>query len=291
MGNNLCQDRKPFYFNFFPKNNRGDIPMTILVIGTILVCGIALFSFAISTINMKNSFLGIGLIEQLNSQIEENLFYGREIGTSAPSTDINYAINYAKENRIVKRTCNCEENCEEYASLMEKASINNGIPDPLMFLSLMMQESDCTANAFSGSSVGLMQINLMHCGRYGLPADKTECKKQLIENVELNIEVGAKILKDSYNANKDGKIFNGCSNRGIIYTGWDAALRGYNGWGCGYDSKGNPYTAQDIYVEEVNERYRILKQLGNYFEVDKTKGILWWKKTTLLFSVEYKGKP
>jgi hypothetical protein len=272
-------------------NKKGDIPMTILVVGVVLVCAIALVSFFSSTIKMRNSFVGIGLVEQLNSQIEENSFYGRGIGTTAPSTDISDAINYAKENKIVDRTCNCGTNCEEYASLIEKSSMDNGIPDSLTLLSLMMQESDCVSTASSGSSVGLMQINLANCGSYGLPSDKTECKKQLTDNVELNIGVGAKILKEKYDVYKNGKIFNGCSNRGITYSGWDAALRGYNGWGCGYDSSGNPLTSQDSYVEDINQRFETLKGLGNYLEKDSTKGILWWAKKVISFSVEYKGKP
>jgi len=274
------------------KNKQGSTPLaiTILTILTLLLCCSAYASFILSTAKARNSFVGLGIIEQLNSQIEQNYFYGREIETISSSTNIFTAINYAKENKVVRGKCNCGDNCEEYAGFLEKSASKNGIPDSLMLLSLMMTESDCISNAFSGSSVGLMQINLIHCGNYGLSVDKTECKKQLIENVELNIEVGAEILKDSYNAYGKGKIFNGCSNRGITYSEWDAALRGYNGWGCGYDAEGNPYFAQDSYVEEVNQRYEILVNLGNYLEKEKTTGILWWKKTTTLFSVEYKGE-
>jgi len=277
--------------NNFMKNRRGDIPTNILVLGIVLVCAIALFSFFYSTVKMRNSFTGVGLVEQLNSQIEENSFYGRTVGTASVSGDIGTAINYAKENKIINRRCDCGSSCNNYASWMADSSSKNGIPDPILLLSLMMQESDCTQSAFSGSSVGLMQINLIHCGKYGLPSDKTECKKQLLENPQLNIEVGTEILKETYNLYKNGKVFNGCTNRGITYTDWDAAIRGYNGWGCGKDSNGNPFTAQDNYVEEVNQRYNLLKKIGNYLEKDTTKGILWWAKQTLSFSVEYKGKP
>ncbi|VVB83241.1 Membrane-bound lytic murein transglycosylase C [uncultured archaeon] len=278
-------------FQLLPRNRKGDIPTNILVLGIVLVCGIALISFFYSTVKMRDSFVGIGLVEQLNSQIEENSFYGRQVGTVAVSGDIGTAINYASENKIVNRKCNCGSNCNNYASWMADSSSKNGIPDSILLLSLMMQESDCNQNAFSGSSVGLMQINLIHCGKFGLPSNKDECKKQLLENPQMNIEIGAEILKESYNLYKSGKIFNGCSNRGITYTDWDAAIRGYNGWGCGKDSNGNPFTAQDNYVEEVNQRYNSLRKIGNYLEKDVTKGILWWAKETLSFSVEYKGKP
>jgi len=272
--------------NIFIKNRRGDIPITILTIGVVLVCAIALASFFLSTVRMRSSFVGIGMIEQLNSQIEENSFYGRPIGTVSVLGDIGKAINYAKENKIGDRICNCGDNCNNYSSWITDSSSKNGIPDSILLLSLMMQESDCVSTASSGSSVGLMQINLANCGGYGLPSNQDECKNQLINNPQLNIEVGAKILKEKYNTYKNGKVFNGCSNRGITYTGWDAALRGYNGWGC------NPsFTSQDNYVEEVNQRADSLRKVGNYLEKDSTTGILWWAKQILSFSVEYKGKP
>jgi len=291
MRNKRTCDPARLSLTLLPRNRKGDIPTNILVIGIVLVCSIALLSFFYSTVKMRDSFVGIGLVEQLNSQIEENSFYGRQVGTVAVSGDIGTAINYVAENKIVNRKCNCGSNCNNYASWMADSSSKNGISDPILLLSLMMQESDCTQNAFSGSSVGLMQINLANCGSYGLPSNLDDCKKQLLENPQLNIEVASKILKEKYDTYKNGKVFNGCSNRGITYTDWDAAIRGYNGWGCGKDSNGNPFTAQDNYVEEVNQRYNSLKKIGNYFEKDVTKGILWWAKETLSFSVEYKGKP
>jgi len=57
-------------------NKRADIPTTILVIGVLLICTIALFSFFSSTIRVGNSFVGIGLVEKLNLQIEARVFRG-----------------------------------------------------------------------------------------------------------------------------------------------------------------------------------------------------------------------
>lgn len=59
-------------------DKRGDIPLTILVIGIILVCCIAIFSFSSSTIKARNSFVGIGFVEKLNSQIEDKIFAGQD---------------------------------------------------------------------------------------------------------------------------------------------------------------------------------------------------------------------
>ena len=292
IANKKNKNRKFFEHNFFTNNRRGDIPITILVIGILLVCALALFSFLSSTTKVRNSFVGLGLIEQMNSQIEENSFYGRPLGTEISDSEGNIysAVDYAKKNKVVNRICDCRDNCQNYATWMVESSSANGIPDPVLLLSLMMQESDCTPNAFSGSSTGLMQINLMHCGNYGLPSDVEECKKELIDNPKLNIEVGAKILKESYNSYKNGKTFQGCSNKNILYSGWDAALRGYNGWGCGRDASGNLFYAQDNYVEEINDRYNQLQKVRNYLEKKETKGILFWKKEVFLFSVEYKNK-
>ena len=57
------------------KNKRGDIPVTILVIGVILVCGLVLLSFSYSKYIDKRNFLGTGLIEELNSKAEIISFY------------------------------------------------------------------------------------------------------------------------------------------------------------------------------------------------------------------------
>lgn len=54
------------------KNKRGDIPVTILVIGVFVVCTLALLSFFVSMNIIKNSFIGISLIEKANFQIEKN---------------------------------------------------------------------------------------------------------------------------------------------------------------------------------------------------------------------------
>jgi hypothetical protein len=264
-------------------NKRGDIPITILVVGVVLICAIALVSFFSTSIKVRNSFVGIGLVEQLDAQIEENSFYGNV--SSDETSDLSKIINEAKNSKTVDRTCKCGINCENYTTWISQSASNNGISDPVVLLSLMMQESECTANAFSGSSVGLMQINLANCGSYGLPTDITACKQELIDNPAKNIETGAKILKEKYESFKAGKVFIGCA-RTVNYIGWEAALRGYNGWGCGTDSSGKKIVEQDNFVEEVIRRTEILK--GNYVEKETTNGILWWAKKIVSFSVEYK---
>ncbi|MEK6913509.1 MAG: transglycosylase SLT domain-containing protein [Nanoarchaeota archaeon] len=298
----------------FPmKNRRGDVvAQIILVIGVFVVCTYALLSFNMTNLNVKNSFVGLVLVEQLNSQIEENYFYKQQTGTGKITEDetgkiteeviverdLIKAMDYATMNRVVDRNCECGDNCEEYVSFIAKASSENGISDPILLLALMMQESDCTSDAISydESSYGIMQINKIHCGekKYGLPSNIEECKKELMYNPEKNIEIGAKILKQYYDTFGEGKEFYKCvKERKIVsYSGWEAALRAYNGGGmekekylqgiCPAYLKG-----QEDFVEEVVRRYGVLK--GNYLEREQTEGILWWIKKTISFSVEYKS--
>ena len=53
------------------KNNRGDIPITILVIGVFVVCTLAILSFFASSISMRSSYVGIDIIEDFNEKIEK----------------------------------------------------------------------------------------------------------------------------------------------------------------------------------------------------------------------------
>ncbi len=197
------------------------------------------------------------------------------------------AIEYTQKNSpIVNRRFKCEERCQEYAELIYLHSKTYNI-DPVLILSLIMQESEGIASAGSDSSFGLMQINSDNCGSYGLPDKETrleECKTLLKNDVNKNIEVGLTILNEKYDLFSEGKVFQGCSKRNILYEGWEAALRGYNGWGC--DEK---YPAQDNYVEEVIRRYGILK--GTYQENLIVKKNLFEKKEEIDFSVKYLGEP
>jgi len=268
-------------------NKRADIPITILVIGVILVCAVALFSFISSTINTRNSFTGVGLVEQMSAQVEQADFYSLQgFSEIKQESDIKSAINYAKDKNVDGRKCNCGDKCNYYAELLSTAANANGI-DPILLLSLMMQESTCVEKASSGSSLGLMQINLIHCGNYNLPKDKDACRKEL-EKPEINIPLSAKMLKGSYDNLKEGLVFQGCTNRNIAYYGWEKALRAYNGWGCDPS-----FPAQDKYVDEVMKRYNTLKKTstGNYVEEKRTEGILFWAKEITSFSIEYKGSP
>ena len=60
------------------KNKRGDIPITILVLGTFILCSLALLSFFASNSIVGNSFEVVDLMEKMNSKVNEYDFYNFE---------------------------------------------------------------------------------------------------------------------------------------------------------------------------------------------------------------------
>lgn len=56
-------------------NKRADISIVVLVIGVIMICFLAIFSFVKVNRDINDNFLGIGLIETMNSIEEEFNFY------------------------------------------------------------------------------------------------------------------------------------------------------------------------------------------------------------------------
>ncbi len=166
---------------------------------------------------------------------------------SREQTDVEKAILFAKENNIGNRRCSCGEECVNYAKYIFEASTNNKIDDALILLAIMIQESSCENwKCNEKGYCGLMQIS----GKINNYMD-----------AKTNIDEGAKELREKYEIYKDGKTFAGaCSEeyKTKYYSGWNAALRGYNGWGC------NPnYPNQDFYVEEVLFIYNKLKESVN----------------------------
>jgi len=176
-------------------------------------------------------------------------------------TDKDIFINLVKES---------DSKCSEYAGAVYDNAIEYGI-EPSLLMGVMMQESSCNPEADSGSSRGLMQINSkVWCGKYGLPSDETDCISRLKEEPNTNINIGAQILKKYYDEFKDGvyeswsyknipdftKIVANCISKYPSYrdySKWNAALRAYNGWGCGAG-------ADTDYVENVMKRYNELKE-------------------------------
>ena len=173
--------------------------------------------------------------------------------------------------------CNCGEECESYADSIIKYSDDYGILDYNLVLALMMEESKCEVEAQSSkASYGLMQINEA--------TFRDSCKNRLSStealdfnsvlgkaNAESNIECGIRVLKVKYNTYKNGvkvsstyksntdfkKLVDSCIEKYAkyeTYREFDAAFRGYNGWGC------TPPGADIDYVEKIAEIKKILEQ-------------------------------
>lgn len=57
------------------KFKKGNIPITILVIGIFAICSLALFTFFISDFEISNSFVGVDIMHKVNSMRDEYQFY------------------------------------------------------------------------------------------------------------------------------------------------------------------------------------------------------------------------
>lgn len=53
---------------------KANIPATILAIGVFVICIIAVISFILAKVHTRDDFLGIKLMEKINSQIEKYSF-------------------------------------------------------------------------------------------------------------------------------------------------------------------------------------------------------------------------
>ena len=80
------------------KNKRGDIPVTILVIGVIAICGLALLSFFSSSFKLEQSFTNVPVMEELNVKIAEYNFYKAK-GVS--ESQINEILNIKEDTYLL----------------------------------------------------------------------------------------------------------------------------------------------------------------------------------------------
>lgn len=176
--------------------------------------------------------------------------------------------------------------CRDFVADIVSASENYQI-DPLLLFSLMQQESSCRIDASSGdyitfdegASYGLMQISgRIWCGEFRLPITQADCVNILMNDPSENINVGAHILRDNYDSysstpktlkcdafksvNSEGQIIQDEPAVDVTYTGWENALRWYQGWGCArYKADGSQVFSDHDYVEKIMERYDKLATL------------------------------
>ena len=165
--------------------------------------------------------------------------------------DISGLMNFVKingvSNGVDQKSCN-PKNLESYASWIKKYSKEYGVSS-FLILAQIVQESGCNQAASSGAAVGLMQITE---GTFNeICKDKISDVNQFTDvvlNPEKNIACGIKILKEKYDIDNGGRTADriACEVPELVdkfmeYREWQAALRGYVGWGCQHPN----------YVEEV----------------------------------------
>ena len=77
-------------------NKKGDIPITILVIGVFAVCSLALLTFFISDFRISNSFVGLEIMDKVNTLNEEYIFYSNELTEEELDELVRY-FNWTEE--------------------------------------------------------------------------------------------------------------------------------------------------------------------------------------------------
>jgi len=85
--------------NLLPKNKKGDIPTTLLVIGVVALCGLAIFIFVNSLNKAKDSFDYINEVEKANTKIEKNSL--KEYSEEKNETNLNLDLeDWRKEMTV-----------------------------------------------------------------------------------------------------------------------------------------------------------------------------------------------
>ncbi len=187
-------------------------------------------------------------------------------------SDVLNAMTYAQSNAVgtsgQKCDCGTASQCSSYAAAIWGAA-QTYKEDPLLLLSIMIQESQCKVDATGGTSIGLMQIDpisVSDCyqSNGGISGVSSIADVTGSENFQKNIQCGALILNKKYSSYGGGQSYTfpasgmtQCSDGfSKVYSGWNAAIRGYNGWGC-------PVGTNEKYVEDVNSIWNTLAKNVN----------------------------
>lgn len=86
----------------FKRNKKGDIGITILVMGVFAVCSLALLTFYVSDYNISNSFVGVDVMHKLNADIDLYKFYKSE-GISQDKLDSYFNLTKKGDDRYFYR--------------------------------------------------------------------------------------------------------------------------------------------------------------------------------------------
>ena len=70
------------------KNKKANIPITILVIGVVAICGFAIVSFLLSNEKTKNNFASPEVVDQISSFVDEYYFYKDSLEDKDPKKEM-----------------------------------------------------------------------------------------------------------------------------------------------------------------------------------------------------------
>ncbi len=84
------------------KNKKGDIAITILVIGVFAICSLALLTFYISDYKISNSFVGLDVMQNLNADVDLYRYY-LDQGMSEEELDKEFGITTEGEYKHIFR--------------------------------------------------------------------------------------------------------------------------------------------------------------------------------------------
>jgi len=82
-------------------NKRGDIPVTILVIGILAICTLAIFSFYFSDRSVKSSFSSVDVIEKVLVTKEKISLYEESFGFAQEEIDEIFDIKPDIQGRYI----------------------------------------------------------------------------------------------------------------------------------------------------------------------------------------------
>jgi hypothetical protein len=81
-------------------NRKGDLPVTILIIGVFGVCTLALLSFLYSSYQVHKAFVGIEVMEKANAQIEQDNLEHFYVYGNAAKLSPEWGLDWIKEKII-----------------------------------------------------------------------------------------------------------------------------------------------------------------------------------------------
>ena len=86
-------------------NKKADISITLLVIGVFAVCTLALISFFYSSVQLRNSFFGLDLVEKITADMDKITFSQKDQLKNLPEIkfDSNRNKNYIYEEKITTK--------------------------------------------------------------------------------------------------------------------------------------------------------------------------------------------